>query len=322
MPEILVLDGDTLNSIVDIPEFVDVIEACFRKYSRGEADIPQRTVMTISGNWWGFMPGYVKGSGVAIKIVSVIPANRERGLPTIPGVVTLFDEDTGMPLSIMDGAVVTGLRTAAASMVSVKYLRPGESGVVVFIGGGYQARYHLRFITHFFRPEKVLVYDIRREAAEGFVRYAAELGVDAYVADSLSDALANGDIIIEASTTESPVVLGSHLKRDVHVVSIGAHTPESRALDDEVFMIASLVVVDSKEATSRESWDIRDAISNSLITSDDIIELGELGARVASGRPGGVTVYKSVGLALQDVCAARYLYNKAIEKGVGSRVRI
>ncbi len=322
MPELLILDGDTINNIVDVPEFVDAIEACFKLYSRGRAEVPQRTVMTIDGNWWGFMPGYIEDRGVAIKIVSVIPSNVERGLPTIPGIVVLFDQATGMPLCILDGAVVTGVRTAGASMVSIKYLKPNEDGRVAFIGGGYQARFHLRFLRHFYNIVEAIVYDIRADTANKFSEYCGELGVDCKVAGNLGEALADSDIIIEASTSESPVVLGSYLKKDVHVVSIGAHTPSSRALDDEVFMLAKLVVVDSRAATSKESGDIINAINGGLVSEDGIIELGELGDSLRGGRPSGVTIYKSVGLALQDVCAARYLYDKARYMGVGKTVTI
>lgn len=323
MPEILVLNGDLLNELIDVPEFIDVLEGCFRKYSTGKTLVPPRTVMTINDDWWGFMPGYIKDEGVAIKIVSVIPSNVDRGLPTIPGVVILFDHETGLPLSILDGAVVTGIRTAAASMISVKYLKPNESGRVAFIGGGYQARYHLRFLKHIYGIEELVVYDVRKEAAESFSEYADEVvGIKARVVNGLSDALEYSDIIIEASTTESPVILGSHLKSEAHIVSIGAHTPRSRAIDNQAFIVSSLVVVDSRDATSRESGDIRNALEQGLVSMDDLVELGELSDKVGSSRPPGLTIYKSVGLAIEDVCAARYLYTKALEKGVGIKIEL
>ena len=322
MNRLLILRDKDMDELLDIKEFTNEIEKCFILYSEGKATVPDRSVMDVRGNWWGVMPGYVLGYGVAVKIVSVIPSNKKRGLPTIPGLVVYLDEESGLPLSIMDGAYITGIRTAAASMVSIKYLRPRDSGKVLFIGGGYQARFHLRFLVNFFQPDEVLVYDVNPDAAKRFVEYAVSMGLDSRAVDDLFSGLPVADIIIEASTTESPVVFGSHIKDEVHIVSIGAHTLDSRALDDEVFMVSTLVSVDSRKATMNESGDIRGAVDSGLIEEDKLVELGELKKLVGNNRPSGVTIYKSVGLALQDVCAANYIYRKALEKNVGVGVEL
>ncbi|MET1160426.1 MAG: ornithine cyclodeaminase family protein [Thermoprotei archaeon] len=323
MPKILVLTGRDLEEILKPEILVDEIAKAFQLFSEGKTVTPPRTVMWVEGNWWGIMQSYVPGYGVGVKIVNVIPTNPQRGLPTIQAIVTLFDPETGSPLAVIEGGVLTALRTGAASAVSAKYMAPREKGALAIIGTGYQARYQLRFVGSVYRPEEVRIYDIRKEAMDSFKEYAEGLGYRVTKCDKLEDVLKNARIVIEASTTKTPVVFGRYLEPPVHVISIGAHMPDARALDDEVLKRAESIVVDSREAVLQETGDIRIPLEKCIIKNKDIVELGEVVAGRKPGRRGqGITVFKSVGLAIQDACAAGLAYKIAVEKGVGKYIEL
>jgi len=324
LPKVLAISGRELEELLKPEVLVSEIEKAFALYSSGSTVTPPRTVMWVEGNWWGIMQSYVPNYGVGVKVVNVIPSNVERGLPTIQAIVTLFDPLTGTPLAVIEGGVLTALRTAAASAVSAKYMAPEARGPIAIIGTGYQARYQIVFVSHFYRTSEVRIYDIREEAAENFRKYAEKLGFRVAVCRSAREAIEGANLVIEASTTRIPVIEGEHLRPPAHVISIGAHVRDARALDDEVIKRAEVIVVDSREAVMLETGDIRIPIEAGILSKERICELGE----VASGRrPGritkeGITVFKSVGLAIQDAAAAAVAYRLALEKGLGKFIEL
>lgn len=323
LPEIIVLSGRDLEELLKPRVLVDELAKVFMLFSRGKTVTPPRTVMWVEGNWWGIMQSYVPGYGVAVKVVNVIPSNIEKGLPTIQAIVALLDPLRGSPLAVMEGSVLTALRTAAASAISAKYMAPRTDGDIAIIGTGYQARYQLRFIIEYFKPVKVRIYDIRKDALNKFKNYVEDLRLTVYVAKDPVDAVRNARVVIEATTTKEPVIYGDALEPPVHVISIGAHTRDARALDDEVIRKAENIVVDSKKAVIEETGDIRIPCEKGLLSLDKVAELGEVVAGEKPGRKGdGITIFKSVGLAIQDTCAAGLAYKLALERGVGLRVRI
>ncbi|MCS7098938.1 MAG: ornithine cyclodeaminase family protein [Sulfolobales archaeon] len=324
MPRVLVISGRELEEILKPDILIGEVEKAFIAYSNKSTVTPPRTVMWVENNWWGIMQSYVPNYGVGVKVVNVIPSNVERGLPTIQALVTFFDPQTGSPLAIIEGGVLTALRTGAASAVSAKYMAPELRGPVAIIGTGYQARYQLRFVSHIYRADEVRIYDIRDEAAEAFKKYAEELGFEVTKCRSSREAIKGANLVIEASTTRTPVVEGAYLESPSHVISIGAHLRDARALDDDVVRRAEVIVVDSREAVMLETGDIRIPVESGVLSMERVYELGE----VASGRkPGrlsrdGVTVFKSVGLAIQDAAAAAVAYRIATEKGIGRFVEL
>lgn len=321
MTSLRILSGPILDSIVSPEILIDRLESCFIKYSKRETLTPQRTVMWVKNNWWGVMSAYIPEEGVGVKIVSVIPANREKGLPTISGIVVLLDEETGLPKAVMDGAVLTGLRTAAASAISVRHLKPKDEGVLSIIGAGYQAKYHLKFIETQFKIEKLKIYDLKEECAQNLSRYAEGLGIsNIYIAHNPTDAVGESDIVVETSTTETPVIFRESLKERVHIVSIGAHTRRSRAIEDEVIADAKLIIVDSREATYNETGDIYQPLSSKLVDPDRIIEIGEFLSNKNRFQISetGITIYKSVGIAVEDVCTASLAFELAESTDTGA----
>ncbi len=323
MAKIIILKGSDLIELLKPDILVEEIANTFKMFSEGKTVTPPRTVMWVENNWWGIMQSYVPDYGVSVKIVNIIPSNVERGLPTIQAIVTLFDPHNGSPLAVMEGGVLTALRTAAASAVSAKYMAPREKGALAIIGTGYQARYQLRFVSKYFEPEEVRIYDIREEAMNSFIEYGEKLGFKIVKCKSLEEVFRNARVVIEASTTKTPVIYGKYLEPPVHIISIGAHIPEARALDDEAIKMAETIVVDSREAVLQETGDIRIPLENKLIREEDIAELGEVVAGKKPGRRGdGVTIFKSVGLAIQDACAAGLAYRLAREKNIGTIVEL
>ncbi len=321
--EILVLSGEDLERILKPEELVEAVGEAFKALSEGRTVTPSRTVMWVEGNWWGIMQSYVPDYGVGVKVVNIIPKNVERGLPTIQAIVTLFDPETGSPKAVMEGGVLTALRTAAASALSIKYLAPRTPGPVAIIGAGYQARYQLKFALHYFKATEVRIYDIRREASESYASFVKELGLKLVICSSSREAVRGARLVIEASTTKEPVIFSDSLTPPVHIVSIGAHTPEARAFDDRVIRMAEAVVVDSRKAVMEETGDIRLPVEAGALRLEDVCELGELVAGKCGGRVGnGITVYKSVGVAVQDACTAGLAYRLAKELGVGKVIKL
>jgi ornithine cyclodeaminase/alanine dehydrogenase-like protein (mu-crystallin family) len=322
LPRVLLLSGRELEELLSPGTLIDEVERAFIAFSEGRTVTPPRTVMWVEGNWWGVMQSYVPGYGVGVKVVNVIPANLERGLPTIQAVVNLFDPATGSPLAVMDGGVLTALRTGAASAVSAKYMAPRERGPVAVVGTGYQARYQLRFVSYVYRTDEVRVYDIREAAAESFKEYAESLGFRVVKCRSAAEAIEGARVVIEATTTKTPVIEGRYLSRPTHVISIGAHMRDARALDDDVISLAETIVVDSREAVMLETGDIRIPVERGILTLDRVSELGEVASGRKKGRltDEGITVFKSVGLAIQDAAAAAVAYREALKRGVGRYV--
>jgi ornithine cyclodeaminase/alanine dehydrogenase-like protein (mu-crystallin family) len=322
LPRVLLLSGRELEELLSPGTLIDEVERAFIAFSEGRTVTPPRTVMWVEGNWWGVMQSYVPGYGVGVKVVNVIPANLERGLPTIQAVVNLFDPATGSPLAVMDGGVLTALRTGAASAVSAKYMAPRERGPIAIVGTGYQARYQLRFVSYVYRTDEVRVYDIREAAAESFKEYAESLGFRVVKCRSAAEAIEGARVVIEATTTKTPVIEGRYLSRPTHVISIGAHMRDARALDDDVISLAETIVVDSREAVMLETGDIRIPVERGILTLDRVSELGEVASGRKRGRltDEGITVFKSVGLAIQDAAAAAVAYREALKRGVGRYV--
>lgn len=323
MARVLLIRGHELEELLKPEVLIPEIEQAFIKFSRNETVTPSRTVMWVEGNWWGVMQSYVPGYGVGVKVVSLIPQNPSRGLPTIQAVVTLFDGVTGTPVAVVEGGILTALRTGAASAVSVKHMAPREMGPVGIIGTGVQARQQLRFIASVYRTDDVIIYDVRGEAMKSFRTWAEDMGFRVAEASSHEDLVRRSKIIVEASTTREPVILGKWLTRDQHVVSIGAHARDHRALDDDAIVKFGKVVVDSRRAVLEETGDIRIPVERGIIRLDDVAELGEVASGARGGREGyELTLFKSVGLAIQDVCAAALAYRLAKSRSLGTEVEL
>ena len=266
-----------------------------------------RSVIKVDppGGFLGLMPASTP-EGLGLKAVTFYPSNAERGIPTHMATIFLVDPETGAPLAIMDGRLLTEMRTAAVSAAATKLLASPDTTILAILGSGVQARSHaeaLRLVRNF---EEIRVWSPTREHTKQF---AEEIGA---IAVSAEEAVRGADVVVTVTNSKKPVLKGSWLKSGCHVNAIGACRPDWRELDDEA--MANIVFVDSREGAMKESGDV--ILSGAKIYA----ELGEALAGKIPARSNETTVFKSLGMAVEDIAAAMLVY-RAFRKGTRPSIR-
>ncbi len=292
------LDEDAVRGLLHWDELIPAMEDALAKLSAGRVLQPVRNVLTIEEKqrYLGLMPA-VLDDFASVKIINYYPRNEGRGLHTHLGVVVLFRADTGEPVAVMDGRLITEMRTAAVSAAVTKRLMPSQSRVLALLGSGVQAKAHLEALTSIHPFEDVRVWSRTPEHAE---RFAAENHARAMDAEA---AVRDADVIVTATNAQEPVLKGAWLKPGAHVNSVGANRPTWRELDDDV--MRNTLVVDSREAALKESGDVIQ--SKATIAA----EIGEMFAGTKTVPRTDTTVFKSLGQAVEDLAAARIVYEAA-----------
>jgi ornithine cyclodeaminase/alanine dehydrogenase len=325
----LLLSRNDVDSVLTMEACIAAVETAFAELTRGNADMPQRTVIRVpehKGLFLG-MPAYIGGDDevLGLKVVTVYPGNPAKGLPTIFGTLLLCDPTTGQTVAIMDAGYLTAVRTGAASGVATKYLARQDSKVCTIFGAGGQARKQIEAV-HLARPlEKIYVLDQVDATRNAFVTdISALLGVPVEPTDDAETAVKAADIVITASSSHDPVFDGDWLKPGTHINNIGSHSPDARELDTRT-VVRSKFVADLKAANLAEAGDILIPIAEGAVTEDHIY--ASLGEIVVGDKPGRetdeeITVFKSCGLAIQDVSSARVVYEAAKAAGVGQSVEL
>jgi ornithine cyclodeaminase len=327
---VLVLDRADVEGLLDRDALIEAVAAGLAELSAGTASIPPRVAAAVAENdgLLAAMPGYLPGQGVlGAKLVGVFPGNAGRGRPTHQAVVILFDPATGAPEALLDGTLLTAERTAAASAVATRHLADPAAEVLAILGTGVQARTHALTVTRVCPAlTGVRIAGRSRAHAEAL---AEELGpllsVPVTAVATFADALAGAGVVCAATHSPDPVVRWEWLSAGVHVNSVGFHV-EGREVDAAT-VAGSFVVVESRASALAPVpagandllWPLRDG----LIGPEHIrAELGELVLGVAEGRssPGQLTLYKSVGVAAEDLAAARLVVDAARVGGVGRSV--
>ncbi|BDR91340.1 ornithine cyclodeaminase family protein [Vulcanisaeta souniana] len=325
--KLVIISGKDVDVVIDNKDgaagLINAVATAFKDYSTGRVKMPQRTVIYLDNDWWGVMPCGSRNIGFSVKVVNVIEGNKARELPTTQGIVILMDDITGVPLAVINGTAMTAWRTAAATAVSIRYMARRADNVAI-IGAGLQAKYHVLLLTRVFPIRKLIIYSRTRTKAIELMKVAQGRGVDAMVADTGHDAVKHADVVITATTSREPVLLGSWLHDGIHIASIGAPEINSRELDDEVIRRASVIAVDSRVAVTNETGDVIIPIRNGLITENNLIEIGEIISGLRRGRSGDndITLFKSVGIAVEDLAAASYIYKNAESRGIGNAVEL
>ncbi len=326
----LVLSRADVESLLDPRALIDAVATAMADLSAGRASMPNRVAALVPerDGLLGAMPGYVPSLGaLTAKLVTLFPANAGGPLPTHQAVLGAFDPDTGEPLAIMDATAITALRTGAGSALSTRLLAREDARVLALVGTGVQARAHARTVP--------LVRDfgelrVAGRSAEKAVRLAAELraeGLPARAAGSYAEAIRGADVVCATTHALEPVVRRDWLSRGTHVTSVG-YNPDGRELDDGT-IVDALVVVESRETALAPvpagANDLTQPIRDGLIGPDHIhAEIGELVDGTRTGRTSGeqITLYKSVGVAVQDSAAAALVIALARERGAGRQVAI
>lgn len=325
----LVLTRRDVEALLDLDALIDALAAAMADLSAGRASAPDRVAALVPGQeaLLAAMPGYVPSPGVLMaKLVSLFPRNAGTGLPTHQAVIAVFDPDTGAPAALLDGTAITAARTGACSALSARLLAREDATVLAILGAGVQARSHAHAMCRV-RPIRQIRIAGRNPArvAGLAAQLSGELPVAAEAVPSYRDALDGADIACAATHTAEPVVQRSWLSPGTHITSVGFN-PAGREIDDAT-IAAALVCVESRQAALAPfpagSNDLLVPIQQGIITADHIhAELGEL---VAGRKPGRssreqITLYKSVGVAVQDAAAAALVIAAARERGTGQQI--
>lgn len=312
----LVLSDQDIAKLLTMEEAIDAVEGAFVQLRRGKVVMPTRSTIMLpkyNGNI-SFMPSYLEESEAqATKIISIYPNNPNRGLPTTAAWIVVNNPETGQVDAFMDGTYLTGVRTGAVSGVAAKYLAPKNAKIAAVFGAGAQARNQAWAAATVRKLDEIRVYDLFKQAVDKFAAdMEARLGIPIIKSVSGEDACKDADMVLTATTSKTPVVKRKWLKDKVHVSAIGAFYPDCRELETDIIANAK-VVIDEWDAIKLESGDILIPIQEGAITESSIYaELGEIVTGEKRGRipDDGLTVFKSVGLAIQDSSVANLVLKK------------
>jgi ornithine cyclodeaminase len=328
-----ILRANDVRAAVDMPAAIAVMHTAFAQLASGMAEVPERVAVSVPDQDATalVMPAYLRtGRELGVKVVGVFPGNVARGLPTVPATVLLLDAATGLPLALMDGTYLTALRTGAASGLATDLLARPEARVVALFGAGGQAPYQLEAVCRVRHVERVWLVNRTRAHAELLAEQIAGWGewqpseIRVAAPAAIQAAVTDADVILTATSSPEPLFAGEWVRPGTHVNAIGAFTPAMCELDAALLRRA-LVVVDQRAAALAEAGDILRAMREGALGADAIhAELGELalGTRPSRTDPEQITVFKSVGLAVQDVAVASYAYREAIRLGLGTEIAI
>ena len=307
----------------EFPALVDLMAETLAQFSSHRVAQPVRTAVPVGppGQYLGVMPGLIPATGaLGAKLVSVVPSNAARGLSSHLGIVVLFDTETGALRAVMDARYITEVRTAAVSAVSVRHMARPDASRLGLVGAGVQARSHLEVFASTRRLSRVRVFGPDAPQVDAFVREMSRtLDVEIVAAASAEDAVREADLIVLATTSDKPVVRSEWVADGAHVVSVGACRPDQREMDPEL-LARGRVVVDSLAAAVVESGDIVSGIAEGYFGRDHLAgELGAVVAGVVKGRRrlDEVTIFKSLGLAVEDVAAGALAARRAEARGLG-----
>ena len=294
----LFVNEEQVRNHLQMTDLIPAMEKALIDFSTGRVTQPVRSVIKVDppGGFLGLMPALTP-NGLGLKAVTFYPSNAERGIPTHMATIFLVDPETGTPLAIMDGRLITEMRTAAVSAAATKLLARTDARILATLGSGVQARSHveaLQLVRHF---EEIRVWGPTREHAE---RFAKEIGATAM---SSEEAVRGADVVVTATNSKTPVLKGVWLKPGSHVNAVGACRPDWRELDDEA--MANVVFVDSREGAMKESGDV--ILSGANIYA----ELGEVLSGKVPARANETTIFKSLGMAVEDISAALLVYRSA-----------
>ena len=322
---VLILGEADVARLLPMDECVEVMAEALKALERGEMHQPLRFVVRPpdAAGLLGLMPAHRAGSEAAfgLKAVCVMPGNPARGLDAHQGVVILSDGETGEVRAVVNASAITAIRTAAVSAVATRLLARHDARELAILGAGVQARSHLKAMAVVRNFEVARIWSRTAEYAQALAEQAsAPFRIEA--AASAEDAVRGADVVCTTTSAREPILRRAWLGDGAHVNAVGSSIPTTRELDTET-MAAAALFVDRRESTVNEAGDFLFAQRDGAIGPEHIrAELGELLAGTAEGRtsPDELTVFKSLGLAVEDLAAAEHLYRRARETGTGTEV--
>ena len=336
------LTEDNVRSVLSMDDLIDTMASALQRFSSGHVTQPVRTIIPVAEDAFaGFMPALLQGKSLGAKIVTVFGGNHARGLPSHLASIVLLDPETGALRALLDGRYITEARTAAVSAVSSRLLAKKTATSLAILGTGVQARSHLEALSRVHTFRQVTVWSPQKAHRDAFVEWAnnatgSRPGRHPMEAGSRSDrhpiaaavghageAVVGADVIVLVTSSPTPVVEDGWVKPGAHVISVGACRPTQREMDPALVARGRLFV-DSRAAALVESGDVVLGMQEQRFGADHIAaELGEL-VGGASGRRSDteVTIFKSLGLAVEDVTAADLAYRRAVERGIGQELAL
>ncbi len=325
---VLVVNRREVRELLPMRECIELMAHALAALARGDAVVPLRPVIRLPDGVSAFaaMPAYVgTPAAIGVKLISVFPGNEGRGVESHQGATLLFDAADGALRAIIDAGAITAIRTAAVSGVATRLLARQDAHTLALLGSGVQAATHLDAVCAVRAIQEVRVWSrtpahARRFAEESSRRTGLAIGV----AERARDAVRGADVVCTVTASREPVLEGAWLMPGAHVNAVGASLPSARELDTEAVR-RSRLFVDSRASALHESGDFLLARAEGAIDDAHIVgELGELVLGRVDGRPSDdeITVFESLGLAVEDVMAAHAIHQRALDRGVGTRVEL
>ena len=321
--DVLIANQEEVPRLLPMAECMDAMARVLATLADGEAILPLRQILWLPEKIGGFglMPAaLLTDRVVGLKAITFFPGNEGTELDTHQGAVLLFEAERGRLLAILDATSITAIRTAAVSGVATRLLAREDAGDLAIIGSGTQARTHLEAMTVARRLRRVRVAGKDRDRAKAFAaRESKKHGIAVEAAASVREAVSGADIICTTTSSREPVLLGDWISAGAHVNAVGSSVPHARELDTAA-VVKSRLFVDRRESTLNEAGDFLIPKKEGAVTDAHIVaELGEVLTDRARGRrsPDEVTLFKSLGIAVEDVASARHIYEKARASGTG-----
>jgi alanine dehydrogenase len=326
--QVLIANTELVTGILTMPACIELMGDTLAMLARGDALLPLRTMLVLPDgqNLLGLMPSYLgEIESVGVKVITAFPSNYGTEYDAHQGVVALFDTEHGVLRAIVDGTAVTAIRTAAVSGVATRLLARKDAGDLAIIGAGTQARTHLEAMLAVRDIDRVRVHSLPLEGAYAFAeRESRRHNRPVEVVASAERAVEGADIICTVTTAHEPVVRGEWIAAGAHINAVGAYTPTTRELDSEA-VVRSRLYVDRRESTLSEAGEFLIPRSEGQIDDDHIVgELGEVLTGQVAGRGSReeITLFKSLGIAVEDLASAHYVLAQARERELGVWVDI
>jgi alanine dehydrogenase len=319
----LLLSENDVRVVLTMPDLIDTMERALDQYSRGAVRQPLRSIVEIGDRhaFYGVMPAYVtEPAALGTKLVSVFHSNAERGLPSHLATIVLLDPETGALLAVIDGRYITEARTAAVSAASARHLARREARILAVLGSGVQARSHIDAIAHVRDLEEIRVWGRHADRVQALVQNVPpHVRARIVTSSSAQQAVEDADIIALVTASRDPIVQRAWVREGAHVCAVGACRPDQREMATDLVRDAR-VFVDSRSGALAEAGDIVIPIAEGAFDDSHIAgELGDVFGGRAVGRRNAaeITIFKSLGMAVEDVAAARLAYERASERGLG-----
>ena len=314
--EPLFVNKEKIASLLPMEECIEVIEKMFRSLAAGECLQPLRNIMRLpdGSGVLGMMPGHAAKLGVmGIKVITVFHANSESGLPSHQGIVILFDAKNGQPLMLFDALEITAIRTAAASAVATKLLSRENSSTLAIIGSGEQAKRHIESMLLVRNIKLINLWSRNENNAKHLVNeLSAEYNIPVHIKKNVQQAVEPADIICTVTASKEPVVIGDWISVGTHINAVGSSTAVARELDTAA-IVKSKLFTDRYESLLNEAGDFLIPKKEGAITDDHVkAEIGEILSGTKKGRENNkeITVFKSLGIAAEDIFSAYHIYQK------------